>query len=135
MLWQKDLEHLTVFSLRRWLHDSKEEKVMPIMKEGRIPLAQLVKDDKQEEQSLAKITMAMNDMLARHDNPEDVIKMVTSHARKWASEWSERGVGKGKGSFTEFMNSGIGGFDPHRKSALLNVKRRRQAKIIAPGSS
>ena len=70
---------------------------MPIMKEGRIPLAQLVKDDKQEEQSLAKITTAMNDMLARHDNPEDVIKMVTNHARKWASEWSERGVGKGKG--------------------------------------
>jgi len=33
------------------------------------------------------------------------------------------------------MNSGIGGFDPHRKSALLNVKRRRQAKIVAPGSS
>ena len=97
MLWQKDLEHLTVFSLRRWLHERKDKKVMPIMKEGRIPLAQLVKDDKQEEQSLAKITMAMNDMLARHDNPEDVIKMVTNHARKWASEWSERGVGKGKG--------------------------------------
>ncbi len=55
--------------------------------------------------------------------------------RKWAAEWREQGVGKGKSSFSDYMNSGIGGFDPHRKSALLNVKRRRQAKIVAPGSS
>ena len=100
-----------------------------------MPLAQLVKDDKQQEQSLAKITMAMNEMLARHDNPEAVMKIENNHMRKWAAEWQEHGVGKGKSSFSDYMNSGIGGFDPHRKSALLNVKRRRQAKIVAPGSS
>ena len=108
---------------------------MAVMKEGRMPLAQLVKDDKQQEQSLAKITMAMNEMLARHDNPEAVMKIVNNHMRKWAAEWQEHEVGKGKSSFSDYMNSGIGGFDPHRKSALLNVKRRRQAKIVAPGSS
>ena len=108
---------------------------MAVMKEGRMPLAQLVKDDKQQEQSLSRITTAMNEMLARHDNPESVMKIVNNHMRKWAADWREQGVGKGKSSFSDYMNSGIGGFDPHRKSALLNVKRRRQAKIVAPGSS
>ena len=108
---------------------------MAVMKEGRMPLAQLVKDDKQQEQSLSRITTAMNEMLARHANPEAVMKIVNNHMRIWAAEWSEQGVGKGKSSFSDYMNSGLGGFDPHRKSALLNVKRRRQAKIVAPGSS
>ncbi len=49
---------------------------MAVMKEGRMPLAQLVKDDKQQEQSLSRITTAMNEMLARHDNPEAVMKIV-----------------------------------------------------------
>ena len=119
---------------------------MPVMKEGRMPLSQLVKNDKKEEEFLSKLTASMNDMLAIHDRPEYVVKILNDHIKNWSSEWRKQGVGKGKRSFKEFMNSGIvgfdprmhpglGGFNPHRKSALLNVKRRRQAKIVAPGSS
>ena len=119
---------------------------MPVMKEGRMPLSQLVKNDKKEEEFLSKLTASMNDMLAIHDRPEYVVKILNDHIKNWSSEWRKQGVGKGKRSFKEFMNSGIvgfdprmhpglGGFNPHRKSALLNVNRRRQAKIVAPGSS
>ncbi len=63
---------------------------MAVMKEGRMPLSQLVKDDKQQEQSLSRITTAMNEMLARHDNPEAVMKIVNNHMRKWAADWREQ---------------------------------------------
>ncbi len=38
MLWRKGREHLTAFSLRKWLHDFKEEKVMA-SKDSRIKRA------------------------------------------------------------------------------------------------
>ena len=62
--------------------------------EGRMPLAKLVGEE--NDKALDRIGRALNDMLQRHDYPEDVVLMVTNYANTWAKEWKAKGVGKKK---------------------------------------
>ena len=73
---------------------------MPIMKEGRQPIAKTTPDD--SEKSLNRIGQVMNEMLQRHDYPEDVAVIVNNYIRNWVSDWKAQDVSKSKYSFAEF---------------------------------
>mgnify|MGYP001223872124 FL=1 len=107
---------------------------MAIMKEGRVPAAQMVKDDAAQERALVRLSQIMNELLQRHDYPEDVVKIVQGAAQSWMKDWKAKNVGKGKDRFSEFMNSGLTGFGNSNGVALLKNKRRRsQAQITKSG--
>ena len=107
---------------------------MAIMKEGRVPAAQMVKDDAAQERALVRLSQIMNELLQRHEYPEDVVKIVQGAAQSWMKDWKAKNVGKGKESFAEFMNSGLSGFGNNNGVALLKMKRRRsQAQITKSG--
>ena len=106
--------------------------------EGRMPLAKLVGEE--NDKSLDRIGRALNDMLQRHDYPEDVVLMVTNYAKTWAKEWKAKGVGKRKDSFEEFNNRGIAGFGGLTQLGLaqMNAIRRhnvKEGKIPKSGNS
>ena len=107
---------------------------MAIMKEGRMPTAQVVKDDAAQERALVRLSQIMNELLQRHDYPEDVVKIVQGAAQSWMKDWKAKNVGKGKDRFSEFMNSGLTGFQNPNRNALLNISRKRsQAQITKSG--
>ena len=106
--------------------------------EGRMPLAKLVGEE--NDKALARIKRALDDMLQRHDYPEDVVRMVTNYANTWAKEWKAKGVGKKKDSFQEFNNRGIAGFGglTHLGIAQMKAVKRHainQGKIPKSGES
>lgn len=108
---------------------------MPIMKEGRQPIAKTTPDD--SEKALNRIGQVLNEMLQRHDYPEDVAVIVNNYIRNWVAEWKAQDVSKSKYSFAEFNNSGIAGFDGHLANAQMNALRRGRGtdKLLAPGKS
>ena len=108
---------------------------MPIMKEGRQPIAKTTPDD--SEKALNRIGQVMNEMLQRHDYPEDVAVIVNNYIRNWVSDWKAQDVSKSKYSFAEFNNSGIAGFNNQLANAQMNALRRGRGtdKLLAPGKS
>ena len=108
---------------------------MPIMKEGRQPLAKITLDD--SDKALGRIGQIMNEMISRHDYPEDVALIVGGYIRNWVADWKKQGVSKSKYSFAEFNNSGIAGFDSHLANAQMNALRRGRGtdKLLSPGKS
>ena len=110
-----------------------------VMKAGRMPLAKLVGEE--HDKCLDRIRQELNQMLERHDYPEDVQKIVTTHIREWVREWKDKGVAKKKHTFEEFNNSALGGFGGGLSQlgiAQMNAIRRRNAKDgkpIPPGKS
>ena len=108
---------------------------MPIMKEGRQPLAKITPDD--SDKALGRIEQIMNEMLQRHDYPEDVAVIVNNYIRNWVSDWKKQDVSKSKYSFEEFTNSGIAGFNGNLRNARMNALKRSRGtdKILAPGKS
>jgi|TARA_R100001530_G_scaffold95_5_gene191 hypothetical protein len=108
---------------------------MPIMKEGRQPLAKITPDD--SDKALGRIEHAMNEMISRHDYPEDVALIVNNYIRNWVANWKKQGVSKSKYSFEEFANSGIAGFNGNLRNARMNALKRSRGtdKILAPGKS
>ena len=108
---------------------------MPIMKEGRQPLAKITPDD--SDKALGRIGQVMNEMLQRHDYPEDVAVIVNNYIRSWVSEWKAQDVGKSKYSFEEFANSGVAGFNGNLRNARLNALKRSRGtdQLLSPGKS
>ena len=108
---------------------------MPIMKEGRQPIAKTTPDD--SEKALNRIGQVLNEMLQRHDYPEDVAVIVNNYIRNWVSDWKAQDVSKSKYSFAEFNNSGIAGFNSQLANAQMNALRRGRGtdKLLAPGKS
>ena len=108
---------------------------MPIMKEGRQPLAKITPDD--SDKALGRIEQIMNEMLQRHAYPEDVAVIVNNYIRNWVSDWKKQDVSKSKYSFEEFANSGIAGFNGNLRNARMNALKRSRGtdKILAPGKS
>ena len=108
---------------------------MPIMKEGRQPLAKITPDD--SDKALGRIEQIMNEMLQRHDYPEDVAVIVNNYIRNWVSDWKKQDVSKSKYSFEEFTNSGIAGFNGNLRNARMNALKRSRGtdKLLAPGKS
>jgi len=108
---------------------------MPIIKEGRIPLAKLTPDDSQK--SLSQIGRIMNDMLQRHDYPEDVQKIVNNFIKNWVKNWHDQGVAKRKYSFEEFNNNRASGISRLGIAQINAIRRRsaREGKLIPPGKT
>ena len=108
---------------------------MPIMKEGRQPIAKTTPDN--SEKALGRIGQIMNEMLQRHDYPEDVAVIVNNYIRNWVSDWKAQDVSKSKYSFAEFNNSGIAGFNSQLANARMNALKRSRGtdKLLAPGKS
>ena len=108
---------------------------MPIMKEGRQPIAKTTPDD--SEKALNRIGQVMNEMLQRHDYPEDVAVIVNNYIRNWVSDWKAQDVSKSKYSFAEYIKSGISGFNRQLANALMNALRRGRGsdQLLAPGKS
>ena len=108
---------------------------MPIMKEGRQPLAKITPDD--SEKALARIGQVMNEMLQRHDYPEDVAVIVNNYIRTWIADWKAQDVSKSKYSFAEFNNSGISGFNIQLANARMNALKRSRGsdQLLSPGKS
>ena len=108
---------------------------MPIMKEGRQPIAKTTPDD--SEKALNRIGQVLNEMLQRHDYPEDVAVIVNNYIRNWVSDWKAQDVSKSKYSFAEFNNSGIAGFNSQLANARMNALKRSRGtdKLLAPGKS
>tara|TARA_R100000656_G_scaffold27627_1_gene24233 strand:+ start:561 stop:890 length:330 start_codon:yes stop_codon:yes gene_type:complete len=108
---------------------------MPIMKEGRQPLAKITPDD--SDKALGRIGQVMNEMISRHDYPEDVALIVGGYIRNWVADWKKQGVSKNKYSFEEFANSGIAGFNGNLRNARMNALKRSRGtdKLLAPGKS
>tara|TARA_Y100000817_G_C16817018_1_gene527015 strand:- start:663 stop:998 length:336 start_codon:yes stop_codon:yes gene_type:complete len=107
--------------------------------EGRMPLAKLVGEE--SDKALDRIGRALDDMLQRHDYPEDVVLMVNNYTKAWAAKWKAKGVGKRKDSFQEFNNRGIVGFGgglTHLGIAQMKAAKRHainQGKIPKSGES
>ena len=108
---------------------------MQIMKEGRQPIAKPTPDD--SEKALNRIGQVLNEMLQRHDYPEDVAVIVNNYIRNWVSDWKAQDVSKSKYSFAEFNNSGIAGFNSQLANAQMNALRRGRGsdQLLAPGKS
>ena len=108
---------------------------MPIMKEGRQPIAKITSDD--SEKALGRIGQVLNEMLQRHDYPEYVAVIVNNYIRNWVSDWKAQDVSKSKYSFAEFNNSGIAGFNSQLANAQMNALRRGRGsdQLLAPGKS
>ena len=108
---------------------------MPIMKEGRQPIAKTTPDD--SEKARNRIGQVLNEMLQRHDYPEDVAVIVNNYIRNWVSDWKAQDVSKSKYSFAEFNNSGIAGFNSQLANAQMNALRRGRGsdQLLAPGKS
>ena len=54
---------------------------MAIMKEGRVPAAQMVKDDAAQDRALHRLSQILNELLQRHEYPADVVKIVQGAAQ------------------------------------------------------
>ena len=106
-----------------------------VMKNGRQPLAKVVDNG---ETCLARIGAEMNELLQRHDWPEDVEKIVNNYVHKWKREWQKKGVSKAKShSYGEFFNQDLAGFREKAKIAQLVVNRRKNrplGKTLPPGN-
>jgi len=106
-----------------------------VMPEGEIPLHEIVPLDKQD--ALVRLDGILDEMLVRHDYPEDVREIIASRIDEWVNKWGAKGVHRSH-TFAEFHNEQIPGFMKEAWAMQHIAARRRNADdgtMLPPGRS
>jgi|TARA_Y100000310_G_scaffold55459_1_gene50849 hypothetical protein len=106
-----------------------------VMPEGEIPLHQILPLEKQD--ALVRLDGILDEMLVRHDFPEDVREIIASRIDEWVKKWGDKGVHRSH-TFAEFHNEQIPGFVKEALYMNHQAALRRRASdnsLIPPGRS
>ena len=105
-----------------------------VMPEGEIPLHQLLPEEKQD--ALVRLDGILDEMLVRHDYPEDVIEVISGRMKAWMKKWEIKGVHRNR-TFAEFHDNQIPGFLKEAWNISQQVAARSRdtdgSDILPPG--
>ena len=60
-----------------------------VMREGEIPLHELLPPEKQD--AFVRLEGVLDELLVRHDFPEDVQQIIVARVGEWVNKWREKG--------------------------------------------
>jgi len=104
-----------------------------VMPEGEIPLHQLLPLEKQD--ALVRLDGILDEMLVRHDFPEDVQTIIMGRIAEWVKKWGDKGVHRSH-TFAEFHNEQIPGFlkDAWNISQQIAARQASESgQMLPPG--
>jgi len=104
-----------------------------VMPEGEIPLHELLPEEKQD--AMTRLDAVLDELLVRHDFPEDVQELIVARMREWSRKWADRGVHRSR-TFAEFHDDNIPGFVKEAWVIAQQVRQRQAGNsndLLSPG--
>jgi len=104
-----------------------------VMPEGDIPLHELLPEEKQD--AMTRLDAVLDELLVRHDYPEDVQELIVARMREWSRKWADRGVHRSR-TFAEFHSDNIPGFLKEAWSISQQINQREASsgnQTLPPG--
>ena len=92
-----------------------------VMPEGEIPLHQIIPEEKQD--AMMRLEAVLDELLVRHDYPDDVAQIILGRVSEWAKKWADKGVHRGH-TFAEFHSDSVPGFIKDAWSISQQVRQR-----------
>ena len=106
---------------------------MMVPPHGKIELHDMLPMDNQD--SLTRLEGILDEMLKRHEYPEDVMEIVHARICQWVEKWHSQGVQKGK-TFAQFQYDGLPGFVKEEMNIIQQTLARNNDEggaMMPPG--
>ena len=104
-----------------------------VMPEGEIPLHELLPEEKQD--AMTRLDGILDELLVRHDYPEDVQELIVARMREWSRKWADRGVHRSH-TFAEFQSDNTPGFIKEAWAISQQINQRETSdgnQMLPPG--